>query len=160
MTAIVGLTGAAPLTGAAAVPPPEGDGWVRPVPGDVVHPFDPPVGQWGAGHRGVDLAAATGEKVRAPAAGVVSFSGQVAGKPVVVVAHAGGLRSTFEPVTADVRRGDAVGAGDPVGGLAAAPGHCAPAACLHWGVLRGDVYLDPLAMLGQAPPIVLLPGGP
>jgi len=22
------------------------------------------------------------------------------------------------------------------------------AACLHWGLLQGDVYLDPLALLG------------
>ena len=77
-----------------------------------------------------------------------------------VVAHADGLRSTFEPVTASVGRGDPVAAGDVVGTLAAGPGHCAPAGCVHWGVLRGDVYLDPLALLGQAAPIVLLPGGP
>jgi len=136
------------------------DGWQRPVPGAVAHPFDPPAENWLAGHRGVDLAAGPGEQVRSPAAGTVSFAGQVAGKPVVVVTHADGLRSTFEPVTAAVGRGDAVGPGDVVGTLADAPGHCAPAGCLHWGVLRGDVYLDPLALLGAAEPIVLLPGGP
>jgi len=130
------------------------------VPGDVVHPFDPPAEEWGAGHRGVDLAAATGEPVRSPAAGVVSFAGQVAGKPVVVVTHPGGLRSTFEPVTVSAVRGDPVAAGDVVGTLAAGPGHCAPAGCVHWGVLHGEVYLDPLALLGEAPPIVLLPGAP
>lgn len=153
----------APLAGAAPpapVPTAEGGGWTRPVPGDVLHAFDPPAEEWGAGHRGVDLAAGAGEPVRSPAAGTVSFAGQVAGKPVVVVAHQGGLRSTFEPVTASVGRGDPVAAGDVVGTLAAGPGHCAPAGCAHWGVLRGDVYLDPMALLGQAPPIVLLPGGP
>jgi len=159
------LLGAAPLAGAAPAPaglpePPEGAGWTRPVPGDLVHPFDPPGEEWGAGHRGVDLAAAGGERVRSPAAGTVSFAGRVAGKPVVVVAHADGLRSTFEPVTASLGLGDPVAAGDVVGTLDAGPGHCAPAGCVHWGVLRGDVYLDPLALLGQAPPIVLLPGGP
>lgn len=156
------LLGAAPLAGAAPapVPLPEGSGWTRPVPGDVVHSFDPPAEEWGAGHRGVDLAAAAGERVRSPAAGTVSFAGRVAGKPVVVVAHADGLRSTFEPVTASLALGAPVAAGDVVGTLDAGPGHCAPAGCVHWGVLRGDVYLDPLALLGQAPPIVLLPGGP
>lgn len=154
------LLGAAPLAGAAPAPVPEGAGWTRPVPGDVVHPFDPPAEEWGAGHRGVDLAAAAGERVRSPAAGTVSFAGRVAGKPVVVVAHADGLRSTFEPVTASLALGAPVAAGDVVGTLDAGPGHCAPAGCVHWGVLRGDVYLDPLALLGQAPPIVLLPGGP
>ncbi|SKC78725.1 murein hydrolase activator EnvC family protein [Krasilnikoviella flava] len=136
------------------------DGWQRPVTGAVAHAFDPPAEEWGAGHRGVDLAARTGEPVRSPAPGVVSFAGQVADKPVVVVTHADGLRSTFEPVSPAVRLGDAVGAGDVVGTLAAVPGHCAPAGCLHWGVLRGDVYLDPLALVGEATPIVLLPGGP
>jgi murein DD-endopeptidase MepM/ murein hydrolase activator NlpD len=136
------------------------DGWTRPVPGALARPFDPPAEEWGAGHRGVDLAARAGEPVRSPAPGVVSFAGRVADKPVVVVTHADGLRSTFEPVTAAVGRGDQVAAGDVVGSLAPAAGHCAPAGCLHWGVLRGDVYLDPLALLGEAAPIVLLPGGP
>ncbi|MCZ2261728.1 M23 family metallopeptidase [Isoptericola sp. QY 916] len=158
---------AAGLPAGAAAPPggPEGsrpavEGWTRPVPGDVAHPFDPPAEEWGAGHRGADLAAGVGEEVRSPGAGVVSFAGQVAGKPVVVVEHPGGLRSTFEPVTAVARRGDAVAAGGVVGTLAAVPGHCAPAGCLHWGVLRGELYLDPLALLGEAPPVVLLPGAP
>lgn len=162
---VVGLLAAAPLAGAAPPVPAlhadgDGGGWTRPVPGDVVHPFDPPAEEWAAGHRGVDLAAATGERVRSPATGTVSFAGQVAGKPVVVVEHPGGLRSTFEPVTAVARRGDAVAAGGVVGTLAAVPGHCAPAGCLHWGVLRGELYLDPLALLGEAPPVVLLPGAP
>ncbi|MEL7976113.1 M23 family metallopeptidase [Isoptericola sp. F-RaC21] len=158
------LAGATPVSADAGVAPavskPADGGWERPVPGEVAHPFDPPAEAWGAGHRGVDLAAAAGAQVRSPAAGVVSFAGQVADKPVVVVTHPDGLRSTFEPVTASVRRGDAVAAGDVVGTLAAVPGHCAPTGCLHWGVLRGEVYLDPLALLGDAPPIVLLPGGP
>jgi murein DD-endopeptidase MepM/ murein hydrolase activator NlpD len=136
------------------------DGWSRPVPGSVVHPFDPPAERWLAGHRGVDLAAGAGDPVRAPAAGVVSFAGSVAGKPVVVVTHPGGLRSTFEPVTASVGRGDTVGRGEAIGVLADTAGHCAPGGCLHWGVLRGEAYLDPLALLGEDAPIVLLPGSP
>ncbi|MGW8568403.1 murein hydrolase activator EnvC family protein [Isoptericola sp. NPDC055881] len=153
----LGLGGSAP-----AEPPPAGADapWERPVPGPVAHPFDPPARRWLAGHRGADLAATAGGQVRAPAAGVVSFAGKVAGKPVVVVTHPGGLRSTFEPVTADVRVGARVGPGAVLGVLAPTPGHCAPASCLHWGVRRGEVYLDPLAFLGEQAPIVLLPGGP
>jgi len=162
--AVVGGLAPAAASDADPVPDPTAgaafDGWRRPVPGAVAHPFDPPAEDWLPGHRGVDLAAGPGEEVRSPAAGVVSFAGPVAGKPVVVVAHAGGLRSTFEPVTAAVGSGDAVGPGDALGAVADVPGHCAPAGCLHWGVLRGDVYLDPLALLGEAAPIVLLPGGP
>jgi murein DD-endopeptidase MepM/ murein hydrolase activator NlpD len=111
-----------------------------------------------------------GAVVVAPGAGVVTFAGSVGGKPVVVVTHADGLRSSLEPVTATVARGTAVRAGDPIGVLVAAPGtaaspdHCADltrpsptAACVHWGVRRGENYVDPLTLLGLAAPIVLLP---
>jgi murein DD-endopeptidase MepM/ murein hydrolase activator NlpD len=82
----------------------------------------------------------------------------LAGRGVLVVAHPGGLRSTFEPVTATVPVGSAVARGEVVGAVTAAEGHCAPRACLHWGVLRGRQYLDPLSFVGRAP-IVLLPLG-
>ena len=150
--------GAPPGAGSSA-------GWVRPVAGAVVRPFDPPAEEWAAGHRGVDLAATTGAAVRAPARGSVAFAGAVAGKPVVVVAHDDGLRSTFEPAVAAVPRGSAVATGDvvarvaPTGGRPGSGEHCAAAGCLHWGVLRGETYLDPLLLLGEDVPIVLLPAG-
>lgn len=137
--------------------------YTAPVPGTVVGPFDPPAQKWARGHRGVDLAAAAGEAVGAPNAGIVSFSGRVGGRPVVVVTHRDGLRSTLEPVAGSVARGSTVARGQVVGTLASvpstasSPGHCAPDDCLHWGVRRGETYLDPLALLGSAPPIVLLP---
>ena len=133
------------------------DGWAWPVPEphQVVRRFDPPEVKWGSGHRGVDLAAAVGGVVRSPADGVVSFVGVVAGQEVVVVAHGDGLRSTFQPVLASAPVGARVSKGEPVGVLTATPGHCAPGSCVHWGVLRGDSYLDPLGMLRQ--PVVLLP---
>ncbi|MCL1872312.1 MAG: peptidoglycan DD-metalloendopeptidase family protein [Promicromonosporaceae bacterium] len=145
-------------------------GYVAPVPGPVARPFDPPATQRDAGHRGVDLWAGRGGVVGSPGPGVVTFAGQVAGKSVVVVTHPDGLRSSLEPVDANVPVGTAVAAGDPVGVLAAAPGdganpdHCAALvppdageACVHWGVRRGDVYLDPLTLLHASAPIVLLP---
>jgi hypothetical protein len=54
--------------------------------------------------------------------------------------------------------GQAVEAGEPIGVLTAAGGHCRPAVCLHWGVLRGGSYVDPLALLNPAP-VRLLPLG-
>jgi murein DD-endopeptidase MepM/ murein hydrolase activator NlpD len=126
-----------------------------PVP-SIMRGFDPPDRPWGAGHRGVDLAASTGQPVRSPADGTVTWAGVLAGRGVVVVAHQGGLRSTFEPVTATVPVGTVVSRTDAVGTVTAAPGHCVPATCLHWGVLRGREYLDPLSFVGRAP-IVLLP---
>jgi murein DD-endopeptidase MepM/ murein hydrolase activator NlpD len=111
--------------------------------------------RWGAGHRGVDLAASPGGQVRAPSDGVVSFAGVIAGTEVLVVAHADGLRSTFEPVLASLPVGASVARGEVIGSVTASPGHCAPATCVHWGVLRGTTYLDPLAFVRQ--PVVLLP---
>ncbi len=125
-----------------------------PLAGPVVGSFDPPRERWNAGHRGVDIAGSPGGEVVAPAAGVVSFTGVVAGREVVVVDH-GGVRSTLEPVEALVSQGERVAAGQVIGRLAS--GHaCAASACLHWGLIRGEEYLDPLSLLGR-PEVRLLP---
>lgn len=128
---------------------------LRPRP-EVVAGFDPPDVRWGSGHRGVDLAAQVGQQLLAPAPGEVSFAGVIAGRGVVVVQHDNGLRSTFEPVTGTVSVGTLVDPGESVGEVADTPGHCAPATCVHWGLLRGETYLDPLSLLTRRP-IVLLP---
>src|SRR5690606_11579067 len=139
-------------------------GWVRPVgppngPLDVVSGFDPPADPWGPGHRGVDLAAPAGAEVRAPGPGRITYAGLVAGRGVLVVDH-GPLQSTYEPVTASVANGDVVRAGDPIGTLAAAGSHCAPATCLHWGARSNARYIDPLSLVAAAPGTVrLLPLG-
>lgn len=126
----------------------------------VVRPFDPPPQPWLPGHRGVDLAGAPGAAVRAAGAGRVHFAGRVAGRPVVSVEHAGGLRTTYEPVEAVARIGDPVAAGEPIGRLAAGHPGCTVAACLHWGLRRGDVYLDPLSLLGLGQVRLLPLAGP
>ncbi|MFM6848820.1 MAG: peptidoglycan DD-metalloendopeptidase family protein [Terrabacter sp.] len=118
--------------------------------------FDPPDQPWLPGHRGVDLAADSRQVVHSPAAGTVTYAGQLAGRGVLVVAHDGGLRSTFEPVEGSVTVGTRVVRGEVVGVVTSTPGHCAPAVCLHWGVLRGETYLDPLDFVGRAR-IILLP---
>jgi murein DD-endopeptidase MepM/ murein hydrolase activator NlpD len=125
-------------------------GWRWPLdpPVVVVAEFTAPAGPFAPGHRGVDLGGRVGDPVRAAAAGVVAFAGAVAGRGVVTVDHPGGLRTSYEPVTATVARGDQVGAGAVLGRLEAAASHCPPAACLHWGLRRGGTYLDPRSMLG------------
>ncbi|WP_327032466.1 M23 family metallopeptidase [Micromonospora ureilytica] len=130
------------------------DGPPRPV-----RRFDRPPRPWLPGHRGVDLAAPAGAVVRSAGPGTVLFAGLVAGRPVVTVGHAGGLRTTHEPVQPAVRPGQPVTAGAPLGELL--PGHpgCPAEACLHWGLRRGEEYLDPLALLGLGP-VRLLPVGP
>ncbi|MDF9878083.1 M23 family metallopeptidase [Cellulosimicrobium cellulans] len=154
--------------GSGEVPSAASPGWVPPLDRaletlGVLAPFDPPLQDWLPGHRGVDLAAAAGEPVLAPAPGVVTFAGPVAGRDVVVVTHDDGLRTSLEPVTSSAPRGTRVAAGDVVGTVqgsdgAAVASHCA-ATCVHWGVRRGERYVDPLALLGERPPIVLLPLG-
>jgi hypothetical protein len=117
----------------------------------VARAFDPPPQRWAAGHRGVDLLARDGDVVRAAGSGSVTFAGMLAGRGVVVVTHGDGTRTTYEPVTAAVTRGDRVRAGDALGRLSVAGSHCLPLACLHWGRRRGDVYLDPMLLLRPGP---------
>ena len=119
--------------------------------------FDRPTSDWGPGHRGIDLWLGDGESVASPGPGVVTFAASIAGRGVVVVRHPAGLRSTLEPVTASVHVGDSVRAGQSVGALQLAGSHCAPRACLHWGVRLGHEYLDPLDVLRGYGPIRLLP---
>jgi murein DD-endopeptidase MepM/ murein hydrolase activator NlpD len=132
----------------------------RPV---VVARFDPPDAQWGPGHRGVDLLGRPGQQVRAARAGTVTFAGTLAGRGVVVVDH-GATRTTYEPVAPAVAVGSHVDTGGVIGTLETGTSHCLPRTCLHWGLLRGAEYLDPLSLLGEAPvrllPLLTLWGAP
>lgn len=134
--------------------PTEGVWPLAPTP-EVVAGFDPPAVRWGRGHRGVDLQGRLGQPVRTSLAGTVSFSGRIAGRGVVVIDH-GATRTTYEPVTGSVSRGDRVGRGDVLGRLTLFGSHCFPRTCLHWGLRRGDVYENPLTLVGGGP-VRLLP---
>ena len=99
-----------------------------------------------------------GQPVHSATQGIVTFSGRIAGRGVVVVSQ-GTRRTTYEPVDATVRPGDAVVAGQVIGSLAWAGSHCAPRACLHWGLVEGTGgYRDPLSLISCEPrPVRLLP---
>ncbi|WP_433630894.1 M23 family metallopeptidase [Nocardia sp. CA-120079] len=151
--ALLGLVAEQPVS---AVPHGE-FGWpLQPRPA-VERRFDKPAQDWLPGHRGVDLAGAPGQAVLAAGDGIVVFAGTVAGKPVVSIDHPSGLRTTYEPVQAEVSVGMRVGRGTRIGALE--PGHagCAAPACLHWGARREASghsrreYIDPLGLLHPTP---------
>ncbi|BBX97526.1 M23 family metallopeptidase [Mycobacterium lacus] len=127
---------------------------LRPPPG-VVRGFDAPSPNWNPGHRGVDLAGAPGQPVYAAGNATVVFAGMLAGRPVVALAHPGGLHTSYEPVRAAVRVGQPVTTATVIGEVVAGHPGCSTAACLHWGAMWGPAsaarYVDPLGLLRSTP---------
>lgn len=131
-------------------PPVQRFQWPLPPPHPVLRPFQPPSTPYGPGHRGVDIGGSPGEQVLAAGSGLVLYAGPLADRSLVSIEHAGGLRTTYEPVQPSVRVGQYVTRGQVIGVLL--PGHpgcpaTPPAVCLHWGVHRDHVYLDPLQLV-------------
>jgi murein DD-endopeptidase MepM/ murein hydrolase activator NlpD len=91
--------------------------------------------------------------VYAAAAGTVVFAGKLVDRPVVSIAHSGGLRTSYEPVEAVVRAGQRVAAGTVLGELVS--GHPGCGTCLHWGAMWGAAsradYVDPLGLVVTTP---------
>jgi murein DD-endopeptidase MepM/ murein hydrolase activator NlpD len=158
VTGLVLLVALAPLPAHGADP-----SWSWPVGREGLgRSFEPPESEYGPGHRGIDVAAPAGTPVRAVAPGTVTFAGRVGSVDVVTIDH-GGERSTYQPVRADVRQGDAVRRGEVVGILLPGPSHCA-GPCLHLGRVvdddEHDTYLDPLELLGGGRFRLISPDGP
>lgn len=140
------LAGASPPTPA----PVERFTWPLAPPHPVLRPFQPPSTPYGPGHRGVDLGGYVGEPIVAADRGLVLYAGPLADRSLVSIEHPGGLRTTYEPVTPSVRVGDQVERGQVIGVLLAGHPGCTatpPMVCLHWGVHRQRVYLDPLRLV-------------
>ena len=129
--------------------------WPLRPPPTVSRAFAAPILNWNPGHRGVDLPGAPEQPVFAAGHATVVFAGLLAGRPVVSLAHPGGLRTSYEPVRPSVRIGQLVTAGTTIGVLI--PGHagCPATACLHWGAMWGPAsradYVDPLGLLKSTP---------
>lgn len=122
----------------------------------VVTAYDPPPQRWLPGHRGVDLDASRDptRTVFAAADGVVVFVGDVAGRGVLSIEHAGELRTTYEPVDGAVVTGARVRRGQPVATVSAGHPGCGVPWCLHWGLRRGRDYLDPTLALDSGRPVL------
>lgn len=109
-------------------------------------------GKPGSYHGGVDIAAPTGAPVVAPAAGRVTLA---AATPftlegnLLIVDHGGGLFSAFLHLSRiDVREGDLVAAGQPIGAVGRTGRATGPH--LHWALSWRDARLDPLLVAGKA----------
>lgn len=153
-----GASGSTRLTGAeSAADAAPGYPWTWPVEGahTVTQAFRAPAHEYGPGHRGMDVAAAPKGVVHAPAAGVVAFRGDVAGRPLITIDHGGGYVTTLEPIASTLTPGTVVAAGDDVG-TTAAGGHAARGT-LHVGVRVDGRYVNPRGLFGGMPRAILLP---
>ncbi|MBB4070762.1 M23 family metallopeptidase [Canibacter oris] len=126
--------------------------WCAPlgVPLRVARGFEKPPHRYGPGHRGVDLAG--GSTVRAPAAGIVSFSGEVAGRPVLAVRVNETLVYAIEPLVTTLQAGDPVTQCEVLG---TSLGHT-PESSIHLGVRMHDEYVNPLLFLAAKPRLLPL----
>ncbi len=102
-------------------------------------------------HSGMDIAAATGTPVKAPAAGVVTFAdpGLYLTGGTLVIDHGHGISSNFLHLSRiDAKVGDRVEQGRVVAAVGATGRATGPH--LHWGMNWFDVRIDPLLVLESA----------
>jgi murein DD-endopeptidase MepM/ murein hydrolase activator NlpD len=130
--------------------------WTWPVTGAVIRGFDPPDSPYGSGHRGIDIAATVGTLVRAPAAGVVTFAGNVGGHLFVTIDHGSGLLSTCSFLSQVlVHEGDLVIQGEGV--ALSGTGHVGDTTPnVHLGVRLSGQYVNPLDYLRAASVVDLI----
>ena len=99
-------------------------------------------------HSGMDIAAATGTPVKAPADGVITFAdpGLYLTGGTVVLDHGHGISSNFLHLSRiDAKVGDVVKQGDVIAAVGATGRATGPH--LHWGMNWFDVRIDPLLVL-------------
>ncbi len=113
--------------------------WSAPVDAPVTDPFRPPDRRYGPGNRGIEYGTEPGQHVVAVADGVVEFAGPVAGRPVIVIDHGAGLRSSYVNLLEGfVGRGLVVGRGQRI---------AAADTAFHLGARRERRYVDPADLI-------------
>jgi len=137
-----------------------GAAWPTDTPGDVLVAFGDtymaPGGQ-ACTHRGADIGSGAGAAALAPATGVVAFAGRVPGPHggsvgAVTIGLSDGRRITVMPLDdVGVSAGAPVAEGDRLGRVAAAGDPSSDGPHLHVSLRAGELYLDPLALLGAPP---------
>ncbi len=113
-----------------------------------------PAEPFGPGHRGIDLISSPGQRILAPAEGVITFAGVVANVPVVTIDHGNGWLTSYEPASTSLAKGTRVRARQALGVVAPGISHCS---CLHFGARVNGQYVSPLLLVGEVPPAVLMP---
>lgn len=130
-----------------------------PIP--LVRHFKQPSSDYSAGHRGVDYAVTQEQPVFAPADGQVLYSGRLVNRSLVSISHSNKLVSEVEPVCSDLRKGDPVHRGQPIGFVCQPTNgysnHCSSDICLHFSLRKDGRYVSPLALIGGLSPSRLLP---
>jgi len=129
---------------------------------DVINQYEAPMTEYGAGHRGIDLAAPIGTQVIAPVSGEIIFSGQVGYRESITILFGNSFRASLEPVCSELIEGTLVLAGDVIGAVCepdiSYQWHC-EFTCLHFGTRADSGYFSPLALLGVLAPSRLVPLG-
>jgi murein DD-endopeptidase MepM/ murein hydrolase activator NlpD len=166
--AVAGATQAQLLANGATANAPSTT-WTLPLAGEMSQPFGPTgfgmeparlyQGTYYAHfHDGVDILAAAGTPIVAPARGRVVFVGPMMdGAEVVVLAHDNGLVSLYAhlqmgPLAPTIKAGDIVQAGDRIGAVGLTG--MTTGYHLHWAVYKGGLPVDPMAtLLVPAPPV-------
>lgn len=123
--------------------------WLWPLEGErsIRLDYQAPLTEYGRGHRGIDLSADIGQDVRAPATGIVTYAGGVAGRRVLSL-RVGDYLLSFEPLATQLSEGDVVVRGQTLGTVATGS-HCDE--CLHVGVRHRGLYLSPMKFLVTLP---------
>jgi murein DD-endopeptidase MepM/ murein hydrolase activator NlpD len=114
----------------------------------VADPFREPLCLWCPGNRGIEYATSAGDRITAVSAGVVTFSGIVAGLTYVVVRHPDGKRATYGNLADRLyAQGAVIAAGATVGHAAG---------LFHFGLRDGERYIDPAPFIGRLAGVVRL----
>lgn len=111
-----------------------------PVSSPVVDAFRAPSCLYCPGNRGLEYEPSTGSRVVAASAGVVRFSGIVAGVRYLVIQQGDGRTATYGRLaSARVAVGESVAAGDLVGTTTNR---------FYFGLRQGERYIDPAPYIG------------
>lgn len=114
----------------------------QPVHAPIVDPFRAPACVFCSGNRGLEYQPHIGAPVVAAAAGIVTFSGVVAGVRYLVIAQGDGRTATYGRLAvARVSVGATVRPGETI---------AATTERFYFGLRQGDRYIDPAPFLGVA----------